>query len=76
MSRVKPRKERWDHASLEWIHRARAQIYEEEKGRPLTELTPGPSRAAAAIAHRLKLRTIAATELPMRRPLSRIRTGG
>ncbi len=67
MSSWKPRKERWEHASLEWIQRARAQIYEEEKGRPLTELVPRLSSRAQAIVQRLKLKTIRAGELPIHR---------
>lgn len=67
MSSRKPRKERWDHASLEWIHRARAQIYEEEKGRPLTEMVARLSSRARPIAQRLKLKTIRAGDLPIRR---------
>lgn len=61
------RKEKWDYPSLEWIHRARAQIYKAEKKQPLTEITPRPSPGAAALARRLKLKTIRATELPKRR---------
>lgn len=67
MSSRKPRKERWDHASLEWIHHARAQIYEEESGQPLTELVAKLSSRARPIAQRLKLKTIRAGELPIRR---------
>lgn len=71
MSSRKRREERWDYASLEWIHRARAQIYEEEKRRPLTELTPRLSRRASFIARRLKLKTIRSAELPIRRHRTR-----
>ena len=60
-------KEKWDYASLEWIHRARADIYKAEKKRPLTEITPRLSTNAAALARRLKLKTIRAAELPKRR---------
>ena len=67
MSSLKPRKESWDYPSLEWIHRARAQIYEREKGRSLTALAPKLSRRAAAIARRLNLKTIPGTDLPIRR---------
>jgi hypothetical protein len=63
----KQRKEKWDYASLKWIHRARAQIYKAEKKRPLTELTHRLSPEAAAMACRLKLRMARATELPKRR---------
>ncbi|MBI4489174.1 MAG: hypothetical protein HY694_08820 [Deltaproteobacteria bacterium] len=52
MSKKKQREENWDYASLDWIHRARAQIYEAEKRRPLTEITPQLSREAAAMARR------------------------
>lgn len=67
MSSGKRSKEKWEYASLEWIHRARDEIYKEEKGRPLTKLAPGLSRRAAAITHRLKLKTIRGAKLPIRR---------
>jgi hypothetical protein len=67
VSKRKRREEKWDYASLEWIHRVRAKIYEAEKGRPLTELTPRLSQRAAAVARRLNLRVIRGAELPMRR---------
>lgn len=67
MNKKTRRKEKWDYPSLEWIHRARAQIYKAEKKQPLTEITPRPSPGAAALARRLKLKTIRATELPKRR---------
>ncbi|MBI4523377.1 MAG: hypothetical protein HY695_06140 [Deltaproteobacteria bacterium] len=67
MNKKSQRTERWDYPSLEWIHRARARIYKAEKGQPLTELTPGLSEDAAALARRLKLKTIRAMELPKRR---------
>ena len=60
-------KEKWDYASLEWIHRARAQIYKAEKKQPLTEIAPRLSPNAAALARRLKLKIVRATELPKRR---------
>jgi hypothetical protein len=60
-------KEKWDYASLEWIHRARADIYKAEKKRPLIEIAPRLSTNAEALAHRLKLKTIRAAELPKRR---------
>jgi hypothetical protein len=60
-------KEKWEHGSLEWIHRARADIYRTEKKRPLTEISPQLSTNAAALARRLKLKTIRAAELPKRR---------
>ena len=63
----KPQKKEWEYTSLEWIHHVRARIYEKEKGRPLTELTPKLSRQAAAIARRLNLKTIRAADLPIRR---------
>jgi len=63
----KKQEEKWDYASLEWIHRARAQIYEEEKKVPLTEIIPKLSQRSAAIAERLKLRVVRAAELPKRR---------
>ncbi|OGQ68016.1 MAG: hypothetical protein A2W73_05865 [Deltaproteobacteria bacterium RIFCSPLOWO2_12_55_13] len=63
----KKQEEKWDYASLEWIHRARAQIYEEEKQVPLTEIIPKLSQRSAAIAERLKLRVVRAAELPKRR---------
>ena len=66
MTKRRSRKERWDYASLDWIHHARAQIYEAEKGRPLTELVPRLSLSARAIARRLNLKTIGAGELPIR----------
>jgi hypothetical protein len=53
--------------SLEWIHGARALIYEREKGRPLTETPVDLSRSATAMAKRLDLKTIRAEELPIRR---------
>lgn len=61
------REEKWDYASLEWIHRARARIYEEEKKRPLTEIIPKLSERSAAMAQRLKLKVVRAVELPKRR---------
>ena len=61
------REEKWDYASLEWIHRARARIYEEEKKRPLTEIIPKLSERSAAMAQRLKLKVVRAMELPKRR---------
>lgn len=67
MNKKRLRKEKWDYASLEWIHRARAQIYEAEKRRPLTKLTPRLSPGAEAIARRLKLKVIRSAELPKRR---------
>ena len=63
----KKQEEKWDYASLEWIHRARAQIYEGEKKVPLTEIIPKLSQRSAAIAERLKLRVVRAAELPKRR---------
>jgi hypothetical protein len=60
-------KEKWDYTSLEWIHRARAQIYKAEKKQALTEITPQLSPDAAALARRLKLKVVRATELPKRR---------
>jgi len=60
-------KEKWNYASLEWIHRARAQIYKAEKKQPLAEIAPRLSPGAAAVAHRLKLKMIRAAELPRRR---------
>lgn len=67
MSKREARKTRWDQASLEWIHQARTQIYDREGGRPLTTLKPKLSPSAAAIARRLKLKTIRAGERPIRR---------
>jgi len=67
MNKKRQRKEKWDYASLEWIHRARAEIYQAEKKRPLAELTPQLSREAAALARRLKLKMIRASQLPKRR---------
>lgn len=61
------REEKWDYASLEWIHRARAQIYEEEKKLPLAEIAPKLSQRSAAMAQRLKLKVVRAVELPKRR---------
>ena len=63
----KKRREKWDYASLEWIHRARAQIFEEEKKIPLPEIVPKLSKRSAAVAERLKLRVVRAAELPKRR---------
>ncbi|MBI2532743.1 MAG: hypothetical protein HYW03_11120 [Deltaproteobacteria bacterium] len=60
-------KEKWDYGPLEWIHRARAQIYKAEKKQPLTEISPRLSPGAAALARRLKLKTIRAADLPKRR---------
>jgi len=60
-------KEKWDYDSLEWIHRARAQIYKAEKKQPLTEIAPRLSSNAAVLARRLKLKVVRATELPKRR---------
>jgi hypothetical protein len=60
-------KEKWDYASLEWIHRARAQIYKAEKKQLLTEIAPRLSSNAAVLARRLKLKVVRATELPKRR---------
>lgn len=67
MNKTRQRKEKWDYESLEWIHQARAQIYEAEKRRPLTKLTPRLSPEAGAIARRLKLKMIRSAELPKRR---------
>jgi hypothetical protein len=67
MDKKTHRKEKWDYPSLEWIHRARAQIYKAEKKQPLTEVTPRPSPGGTALARRLKLKTIRAAELPKRR---------
>jgi hypothetical protein len=67
VSRKQSQKERWDYASLEWIHHVRAQLYQEEGRRPLSEVTPRLSRGAAAIARRLNLKTIHGAELPIRR---------
>jgi hypothetical protein len=67
MNKKTQQKEKWDYASLEWIHRARSEIYQAEKKRPLTELTPRLSQEAVALARRLKLKTIRAGELPKRR---------
>ena len=67
MNKKTQRKEKWDYASLEWIHRARADIYRTEKKRPLTEITPRLSANAAALGRHLKLKTIRAAELPKRR---------
>ena len=67
MNKKKQRKEKWDYPSLEWIHRARAQIYKAEKKQPLTEIAPRLSTGAGALARRLKLKTIRASELPKRR---------
>jgi hypothetical protein len=60
-------KEKWGYASLEWNHRARAQIYKAEKKPPLTEIAPRLSPMAAVLARRLKLKIVRATELPKRR---------
>lgn len=67
MNKKPQRKEKWEYESLEWIHRARAQIYRAEGKRPLTEVAPRLSPGAAALARRLKLKTIHAAELPKRR---------
>ncbi len=67
MNEKRQRKEKWDFDSLEWIHRARAQIYKAERKRSLTEVTPYLSPEAAALARRLKLKIVRATELPKRR---------
>lgn len=67
MNKKTKRKEKWDYPSLEWIHQARAQIYKAEKKQPLTEIVPRSSPGAAALARRLKLKTIRAAELPKRR---------
>jgi hypothetical protein len=64
MNKKTQRKEKWDYASLEWIHRARADIYKTEKKRPMTEIVPRLSTNAAALARRLKLKTIRAAEYP------------
>jgi hypothetical protein len=61
MNKNSQRKEKWDYASLEWIHSARAQIYNAER-KPLTQITPRLSPDAAALARRLNLKTIRATE--------------
>ncbi|MGH7846556.1 MAG: hypothetical protein ACREQW_15495 [Candidatus Binatia bacterium] len=60
-------KEKWNYPSLEWIHRARADIYKAEKKRSLTEIAPRLSPNAAALARCLKLKTIRAAELTKRR---------
>jgi hypothetical protein len=60
-------KEKWDYASLEWIHRVRAQIYKAEKKQPLREIDPKLSPNAGALARRLKLKVVRAAELPKRR---------
>jgi len=67
MNEKRQRKEKWDYDSLEWIHRARAQIYQAEMKRSLTQVTPQLSPGAAALARRLKLKMVRATELPKRR---------
>jgi len=67
MSKKTQRKENWDYASLEWIHRARAEIYKTEKKQPLTKIDPRLSPNAAALARRLKLNVLRATGLPKRR---------
>jgi len=67
MSKRKSRAEKWVHPSLEWIHHSRAQLYQGEGRRPLSELTPRLSRGAAAIARRLNLKTIHGADLPIRR---------
>jgi hypothetical protein len=71
LNKKRQQKEKWDYASLEWIHQARAQIYEAEKRRPLTKLTPRLSPDAAGIARRLKLKMIPSAELPKRRSQTR-----
>ena len=63
----KKRREKWDYASLEWIHRARAQIYKEEKKIPLPEIIPKLSQRSVVMAERLKLSVVRAAELPKRR---------
>ena len=60
-SKKKP--EKWDYASLEWIHRARVDFYRTERKRALTEIAPRLSPNAAALARRLKLKR-SATEFP------------
>jgi hypothetical protein len=67
MNKKSQRKEKWDYASLEWIHRARAQIYKAEKKQLLTEIAPRLSPNAAALARRLKLKTVPSKDLPKRR---------
>lgn len=67
MSKRRSREEKWDHASLAWIHDARARIYEAEARRPLKELEPKLSPRAAEIARRLNLKTIRTGDLPVRR---------
>jgi hypothetical protein len=63
----KKKQDKWDYASLDWIHCARADIYKTEKKRPLTKIAPRLSTNATALARRLKLKTIRAAELPKRR---------
>jgi len=67
MNKKTRQREKWDYASLEWIHRARAQIYNAEKKQALTELAPRLSPEARALARRLRLKTIRATERPKRK---------
>ncbi len=67
MNKKREPQEKWDHASLEWIHRARAEIYKAEKKQPLAEIIPRLSPGATALARRLKLKMIRAADLRRRR---------
>ena len=62
MPRRPAKQEQWEYESLAWIHRARESLYESEKGVPLMELEPRPSRDAARLASRLKLKSFPAGE--------------
>ena len=59
--------ERWEHRSLEWIHRVREDHYADEAGKPLEEVEPQLSPAAAALARRLNLESVRASEVSLRR---------
>lgn len=63
MSKAGTKEAPWEYASLDWIHRARQAHYVEEKGRPLTEIKPRLSPQAAAVARRLRLKRVRASDL-------------
>ena len=60
-------KEKWDYGSLEWIHRARAQIYKAEKKQPLTEIAPQLSpNGLAGLINIVQTRLFCHHEAPLR----------
>jgi len=67
MSKSVEEQKLWEYPSLEWLHRVRERHFEEEKGKPLSQIKPQLSAPAAQVARRLKLKKVHATELSRRR---------